>query len=553
MDPPGSIGMASWQQQQQCHSERHLELLPLMLLLLPAVLLPCASNLLSSSAQQLLRQQQQQLHVTLQQLLDVSNSVLIVGTRLHMQQGSLGWLLPLPPVEWVQEVLGVVLRLVGQLVHQQQVPTPASTTRDSSWSGAAAATRAACLARLLPLLCNMLHYWQGQLCQPSNKNNSDSSSSSSNSSRDTSSSDNATAAAAPEDVTFEKLGAAIEAVVRAVTAAVQSGMLGTDDLPLHVLSSALVTEMLLCRDGDTNSALMQHMGLGGHVVLAQEQRQLYSLLSTVLKLGGGESAGPKLCWGEQAAGSCCLAAGQAAVRLLLPPPTGSAAAATQQPTVALLPSLVIFGRCCLQWAEQLRQLAPEVLLLASGALEADQCGDAVLHGCSAAVVCIPGLHLTAVLIPRDSVEGLELAVSEWVGGLVAPAALAQLEAAGCAPQLLQQQLDTLLSAQQGTEQGLTDASLAAFVQQLQATGVMLCNIAVPHFCNNPACGNISGPTEVQLVSGRSCVCAGCCTARYCGRACQRAAWKQHKPVCKVLAATAAAAAAATGTSAAAVG
>ena len=83
--------------------------------------------------------------------------------------------------------------------------------------------------------------------------------------------------------------------------------------------------------------------------------------------------------------------------------------------------------------------------------------------------------------------------------------------------------------------------LAGLVQQLQETGRMLTSIAVPHFCNNPACANLSGPTEVQLVSGRSCVCAGCTAARYCGRACQRAAWKQHKPVCEALAAAAAAA------------
>jgi hypothetical protein len=126
-----------------------------------------------------------------------------------------------------------------------------------------------------------------------------------------------------------------------------------------------------------------------------------------------------------------------------------------------------------------------------------------------------------------------------MGSIEAPAALAQLQAAGCSPQQLQHQLQALLFAAQGTQQGLTGASLAALVQQLQAVGAMLCSIAVLHFCNNPACGNMSGPTEVQLVSGRSCICAGCRIARYCGRDCQRAALKQHKPVCKTLAVVAA--------------
>jgi predicted small secreted protein len=139
----------------------------------------------------------------------------------------------------------------------------------------------------------------------------------------------------------------------------------------------------------------------------------------------------------------------------------------------------------------------------------------------------------------DGLNSLVGTVSGWVGGLVSPTALTQLRAASCAPQQLQQQLDALLTAQQEAQQDLTDTSLAVLVQQLQATGAMLCNIAVPHFCNNAACRDISGPTEVRLVSLRSCVCAGCHTARYCGRDCQRAAWKQHKPVCKALAAAAA--------------
>jgi hypothetical protein len=55
-------------------------------------------------------------------------------------------------------------------------------------------------------------------------------------------------------------------------------------------------------------------------------------------------------------------------------------------------------------------------------------------------------------------------------------------------------------------------------------------------CNNPGCSNVLGPSEVQLVGGHSCLCAGCRTAHYHGRLCQ----KQHKSVCKVLAAAEAA-------------
>jgi hypothetical protein len=78
-------------------------------------------------------------------------------------------------------------------------------------------------------------------------------------------------------------------------------------------------------------------------------------------------------------------------------------------------------------------------------------------------------------------------------------------------------------------------------EQLQLTGMALCRMAVPCICNNPACTNSTGPTELSLVSGRSCVCGGCRVAHYCSRACQSQHWKQHKPMCKALAAAAAAA------------
>jgi hypothetical protein len=82
------------------------------------------------------------------------------------------------------------------------------------------------------------------------------------------------------------------------------------------------------------------------------------------------------------------------------------------------------------------------------------------------------------------------------------------------------------------------AALADLPQQLQTAGLALCSLAVPVFCNNPACSNVSGATELGSVAGRSKVCADCLVARYCSRECQRVHWKQqvygHKQACKKL-------------------
>jgi hypothetical protein len=76
------------------------------------------------------------------------------------------------------------------------------------------------------------------------------------------------------------------------------------------------------------------------------------------------------------------------------------------------------------------------------------------------------------------------------------------------------------------------------VSCLQVLGQGLCAIASPAICNNPCCSNVSGPSEMLLVSGRSALCGGCRVAHYCSRDCQRQHWKQHKPVCQRLAAAA---------------
>jgi hypothetical protein len=49
-------------------------------------------------------------------------------------------------------------------------------------------------------------------------------------------------------------------------------------------------------------------------------------------------------------------------------------------------------------------------------------------------------------------------------------------------------------------------------------------------CNNPACECMEGESEAGVAVK---ACANC-GARYCSRACQEAAWKQHRPACKWL-------------------
>jgi len=119
---------------------------------------------------------------------------------------------------------------------------------------------------------------------------------------------------------------------------------------------------------------------------------------------------------------------------------------------------------------------------------------------------------------------------------------ARLAAAGYAVHELQEGFFGLADAYNaGFNSPGEDAAAAtrlvdAFALVMQAFGKQLCALATPIACNNPSCSNISGPTDIQLVSGRSGLCASCQVARYCSRACQKQHWKQHKPVCKALAA-----------------
>jgi hypothetical protein len=527
--------------------------------LLPTVLLPCASSLMLPGAPQLVKALGGDL---VGQLLGLSRQVMSVSFTLHMQLNTPGIPSAPVPAACVEEVLGVVLQLTDRLLYQQPhtqaqaAATPGSTrssllTTSSSSSSTTNGSTTSCsnaqqedssarAGHLLGLLTCLAQQSQDLSVHRFSSHNSHSSSQIA-----------APVVVLPVSKRFVEFATAVEAALRAVAVAGQSSTVSASSDGLAMCTRLLSCVLLPC-DKQTGSVLMQHMGTLGPLVLAQGQQQLYGLLSTVQKLlccaWPGAQKGDK----EQLAAVCCLAAAHIAVGLLklasaAEADAGHSTATDQTPAaaVSLLPSLVIFGRCLLQWAHQLQQQVPQLLLVEAGDLQ--QTPQDVMGDYSAAHVCIPasGLRPGSSINRAGKLESLAAAVSRWVAGIDLPAQK-QVIAAGCSPQQLLPQVKALLSAQHGTQQGLTDTSLAALVQQLQATGAMLTKIAVPGFCNNPACTNLSGPSEVRLVSGRSCICAGCRIARYCGRVCQRAAWKQHKPVCKALAAAAAIAATAEG-------
>ena len=53
-------------------------------------------------------------------------------------------------------------------------------------------------------------------------------------------------------------------------------------------------------------------------------------------------------------------------------------------------------------------------------------------------------------------------------------------------------------------------------------------VPVPLGCNNPSCTSLDGVSEASAAK----VCSGCKKAHYCGTACVKAHWKEHKPYCK---------------------
>jgi hypothetical protein len=550
-------------------------------LLLPPMLLQCANNfLLQMQAEPGYPPNPEQWEEDcVAGLLEQSGQAVFAASRLHNWLG--GELLPAYS-DVVQEVLDGVLQLAAGMVLKRQLTqireavaapagdaplgpaacssldnsTPTAAANPSSGRSLQNRAWARCAAESASLLAVLVHESHKWLLGGSSSVLTDPSSSTAETVAPAGLAAATPPSGSPVAVKFYGVCTVLEAGLRAVKIAAQRGTLpgnaGLINMCMHGL--------FLGEDDGAHPPLMRHMGRCGLAAVVEEQRCFYSLLSTLQKLGSPQT-GPTsgLCWGQQVANTCWWATAQAAVGLLQAAApvviVGSAGAETimvQQPEDEFLPSLVIFGRCCLAWAEQLQQQRPQLLAIGADTQQQQQQqpqqhqqqqqgGMLELH--SAAYVCHLGLQMgaAATAAPRCMLRALVAGVGSWVGSVRSPAAQSALAAAaGGDLHQLKQQLEAVLAAQHAVWEGPCATTLAAFVEQLQATGVMPSSVAVLLFCNNPQCDNISGPTETQLVVESRCVCLGCRTALYCGRRCQEQHRPQHMPVCKALTAAAAA-------------
>ena len=331
----------------------------------------------------------------------------------------------------------------------------------------------------------------------------------------------------------------------AAVAAVGGGAAATDNA-IHTRNQATVLDTMgwlaavlfrLCHPHHSGPLLLLALQAGSG---SQVQRQLHSLLATMVKLswwGAGDCRVRR-----EAKQECSVTAAGAASALLADAATsqqqqlvegagveissssagvvGSSSSGGQQhgcsssssSCVSMLPSVVIMGRYCMQWGQQLSFAVQEQQVSGSRGQQGWRADPFMLH---------------------SLVSSLDI-VYQW---LSASSTRSQLTAAGYEPQAVLQQLDELSVGCQDLQDSAPDTAAVSVATQLNATGLAMCySAAVACMCNNPCCTSMAGLSELATVSGRSCICGGCRVARYCSRACQRASWKQHKPVCAALSA-----------------
>jgi len=368
---------------------------------------------------------------------------------------------------------------------------------------------------------------------------------------------------APEVVTQ------LEAYIRSTEASRAAGSPPSEEVSEALKSASLMCFMPVTECGKTALSLL----CSGYAQGSKEQKRLYSLMFTLTKFGRVLAQQPGCDFLPDTLAQMAADLLQLPVSTTAGPPSTTGSCVTAEDTsghsaasaVSQLPSLVLIGRCCLQWTEQLQNaprssrdtaLAPPAAAVTEHTPSAHEQRQQQQAAASPQALDADGSPQIGSAVPlasvRLSLEGpatscLRL-MQDWLRN---PDISAQLSAAGydpCPLWGLEQVGDAFLAGVRNLKRTAPNSSAAESLSGellgfMREYGRLSTNLAIPGACNNPSCCNFSGPTEKSLVSGRSCKCAGCHTAHYCSTHCQRQHWKQHKQCCKALAAKAAAAAA----------
>jgi hypothetical protein len=223
--------------------------------------------------------------------------------------------------------------------------------------------------------------------------------------------------------------------------------------------------------------------------------------------------------------------------------------------------LVLFGRCCLLWAQEMKTNLPDFLTQLAVPYRTISSSSSSSSRTARRTLCSlqwPDFSAGWFFFQRvykgipdaPTWSHMQVMVDVMQNWITAHADV--IAAAGCDAATLVQQLQQLLAARQVADGSTSTTAAAAvdeMVKELIATGKAYCAVPLKPLCNNPVCGASDGPSELKLVGGGVGLCKGCLGVRYCSTACQKQHWKQHKPVCKALAARKAAVAAAAGVAA----